>query len=119
MHNKSRSQRDMSHAVLFATGPWLLRDAFKAFTGEAGELSVGYAREHEVKGTRIMVYSLGQWYAALHSHGAPDGMQERMPLPVHKQTAQQCVHHRGQAAGCRAVGLSVRLTCFVTPGATR
>ena len=63
MHNKSRSQRDMSHAVLFATGPWLLRDAFKAFTGEAGELSVGYAGEHEVKGTRIMVYSLGQWYA--------------------------------------------------------
>ena len=62
MHNKSRSQRDMSHAVLFATGPWLLRDAFKAFTGEAGELSVGYAGEHEVKGTRIMVYSLGQWY---------------------------------------------------------
>ena len=61
MHNKSRSQRDMSHAVLFATGPWLLRDAFKAFTGEAGELSGGYAGEHEVKGTRIMVYSLGQW----------------------------------------------------------
>ena len=61
MHNKSRSQRDMSHAVLYATGPWLLRDAFKAFTGEVGELSVGYAGEHEVKGTRIMVYSLGQW----------------------------------------------------------
>ena len=34
MHNKTRSQRDMSHAVLFATGPWLLRDAFKAVTGE-------------------------------------------------------------------------------------
>ena len=33
MHNKTRSQRDMSHAVLFATGPWLLRDAFKAVTG--------------------------------------------------------------------------------------
>ena len=61
MHNKTRSQRDMSHAVLHATGPWLLRDAFKAFTGDAGELSVGYAGEHEVKGTRIMVYSLGQW----------------------------------------------------------
>ena len=63
MHNKTRSQRDMSHAVLFATGPWLLRDAFKASTGEQGELSVGYAGEHNVRGTRIMVYSLGQWCA--------------------------------------------------------
>ena len=66
MHNKTRSQRDMSHAVLFATGPWLLRDAFKAATGEPGQLAVGYAGEHEVRGTRIMVYSLGQWCAHLH-----------------------------------------------------
>ena len=65
MHNKTRSQRDMSHAVLFATGPWLLRDAFKASTGEQGKLSVGYAGEHNVKGTRIMVYSLGQWCALI------------------------------------------------------
>ena len=63
MHNKTRSQRDMSHAVLFATGPWLLRDAFKAATGEPGQLAVGYAGEHKVRGTRIMVYSLGQWCA--------------------------------------------------------
>ena len=63
MHNKTRSQRDMSHAVLFATGPWLLRDAFKAATGEPGQLAVGYAGEPEVRGTRIMVYSLGQWCA--------------------------------------------------------
>ena len=57
---------DMSHAVLFATGPWLLRDAFRAATGEPGQLAVGYAGEHEVRGTRIMVYSLGQWCAHLH-----------------------------------------------------
>lgn len=68
MHNKTRSQRDMSHAVLYSTGPWMLRDAFKAFTGEEGELAVGYAGEHAVKGTHIMVYALGQWCAStLHS----------------------------------------------------
>lgn len=64
MHNKTRSQRDMSHAVLFATGPWLLRDAFKEFSGEAGDLATGYAGEHTVKGTHVMVYALGQWCAA-------------------------------------------------------
>ena len=34
-------------------------------TGEPGELAVGYAGEHYVKGTRIMVYALGQWCALL------------------------------------------------------
>lgn len=63
MHNKTRSQRDMSHAVLYATGPWLLRDAFKDFSGEAGDLATGYAGEHTVKGTHVIVYALGQWCA--------------------------------------------------------
>ena len=78
MHNKTRSQRDMSHAVLFATGPWLLRDAFKAATGEPGQLAVGYAGEHEVRGTRIMVYSLGQWWAPprLHDRLAQHAQQD-------------------------------------------
>ncbi|CAL8464106.1 g3641 [Coccomyxa elongata] len=62
MHNKTRSQRDMSHAVLYATGPWLLRDAFKEFSGEAGDLAAGYAGAHAVKGTHVMVYALGQWF---------------------------------------------------------
>ena len=61
MHNKTRSQRDMSHAVLYATGPWLLRDAFKEFSGEAGDLAAGYAGAHAVKGTHVMIYALGQW----------------------------------------------------------
>lgn len=65
MHNKTRSQRDMSHAVLYATGPWLLRDAFKEFSGEAGDLAAGYAGAHVVKGTHVMVYALGQWCGAL------------------------------------------------------
>ncbi len=33
--------------------------------GEAGALAVGYAGEHSVKGTRIMVYALGQWCVLL------------------------------------------------------
>lgn len=32
--------------------------------GEAGALAVGYAGAHVVKGTRIMVYALGQWCVA-------------------------------------------------------
>jgi hypothetical protein len=55
----------MSHAVLHSTGPWLLRDAFKAFTGEQGQLAAGYAGEHTVEDTHIMVYALGQWCVPL------------------------------------------------------
>ena len=95
MHNKTRSQRDMSHAVLFATGPWLLRDAFKAATGEPGQLAVGYAGEHEVRGTRIMVYSLGQWCARppptllrwLTQHAQPD------PALGHRQMEATAEEH--------------------------
>ncbi len=60
-HNSTRSPEEMARAVLFATGPWLLRDAFRAVTGEAGRLAGGYAGAHTVRGTRYMVYELGQW----------------------------------------------------------
>lgn len=63
-HNTTRSSEEMARAVLFATGPWLLRDAFRAVTGEAGRLAGGYAGAHTVNGTRYMVYELGQWCAA-------------------------------------------------------
>ena len=64
-HNTTRSSEEMARAVLFATGPWLLRDAFRAVTGEAGRLAGGYAGAHTVNGTRYMVYELGQWCAPL------------------------------------------------------
>ena len=64
-HNTTRSSEAMARAVLFATGPWLLRDAFRAVTGEAGRLAGGYAGAHTVNGTRYMVYELGQWCAPL------------------------------------------------------
>jgi len=62
-HNSTRSPEEMARAVLFATGPWLLRDAFRAVTSEAGRLAGGYAGAHTVRGTRYMVYELGQWCA--------------------------------------------------------
>ena len=62
-HNTTRSSEEMARAVLFATGPWLLRDAFRAVTGEAGRLAGGYAGAHTVNGTRYMIYELGQWCA--------------------------------------------------------
>ena len=66
-HNTTRSPEEMARAVLFATGPWLLRDAFRAVTGEAGRLAGGYAGAHTVDGTRYMVYELGQWCARCFS----------------------------------------------------
>ncbi|KAK9846595.1 hypothetical protein WJX81_007358 [Elliptochloris bilobata] len=61
-HNTTRSPEEMARAVLFATGPWLLRDAFRAVTLEAGRLAGGYAGAHTVAGTRYMIYELGQWF---------------------------------------------------------
>lgn len=39
-----------------------MRDAFKAFTDEAGDLQEGWAGHWKVKNTSFHVYPMGQWF---------------------------------------------------------
>ena len=39
-----------------------MRDAFKTFTREAGDLQLGWAGEWQIKDSRFQIYPLGQWF---------------------------------------------------------
>ena len=39
-----------------------MRDAFKTFTREAGDLQLGWAGEWEIRESRFQIYPLGSWY---------------------------------------------------------
>ena len=43
-------------------GPWILREAFRDYTGEVGGLRDGWAGNWELKDSRIRVFPLGSWF---------------------------------------------------------
>ena len=43
-------------------GPWILREAFRDYTGEVGGLHDGWAGNWEVKDSKFRVFPMGLWF---------------------------------------------------------
>lgn len=43
-------------------GPHVMRNAFKQFSEEVGDLQIGWAGEWNIKGASFRVYPMGQWF---------------------------------------------------------
>lgn len=54
----------IANAVLNGTGPWLLRDAFAAWSKDAGPLAKGYAGPASPDGRRMYTHPFGKWFVS-------------------------------------------------------
>jgi hypothetical protein len=66
--SKTTDKEKVANAVLNGTGPWLLRDAFAAWSKDAGPLAKGYAGPAAPDGRRMFTHPFGKWCVpSLHS----------------------------------------------------
>ena len=50
------------HPMPVYTGPYAIRDAFKDFSQETGELQQGYAGQWTIQNSSFQIYPMGQWF---------------------------------------------------------